>query len=232
MSRSIRVPASARRRVLTAVGIGLAMATAGTGCAAGQITQTAQQVPAVDGAHGTVGPIALRAVKLQYPQGGRYQEGQSARLTLTIANQSLEDDTLIAVRTDAASGTTFALGSSLSASASGSPSTSATESGSGSTAPTESGSSSATASPSPSESSAAGGATSIPIPANRSVLAFADGPVITLVGLKQSLFAAQVIKVTFSFQKAGDITLSVPVGVPLNEVPKPSPIDISPTTER
>jgi hypothetical protein len=210
VSHSIRVHASARRRVLTALGVGLAVVGATAGCAAGQIAQTAQQVAAVDGAEGHVGPIALRTVKLQYPQGGRYREGQSARLNLVMANQSDQDDTLVAVRTDAAGNVTFSPGSSLSDGASGSPSASAT------------------GSPSPS----GGGTTSIPVGANRSVVAFADGPVITLVGLKQDLLAAETIPVTFSFEKAGDITLSVPVAVSLSEVPQPTPIDVSPTRER
>lgn len=199
-SHSARARAGARR--LAAIGIGLATAAVGTGCAAGQIAHTSEQVSVVDGAHGTVGSIGLRAVRLQYPQGGQYQAGQNARLTLAISNQGLEDDTLTRVKTDAARGTTFAPGS-----------VTALES----------------ASAAPTESPTSGELTELPLPANQSVIALAEGPTITLTDLTKNLRSAQIITITFSFARAGDITLKVPVGTSLGEVPQPTPIDIRPT---
>jgi copper(I)-binding protein len=83
-----------------------ATALALVGCGAGQITQTASQVTAVDGAHGDVGTnIALRDVLIPYPPSshGTYPAGSSVPVLLTIANQGASADELIAVTSPAAS---------------------------------------------------------------------------------------------------------------------------------
>jgi hypothetical protein len=69
------------------------------GCSAGQITQTATQVPAVNGAEGHVGPITVRDVQLgATPQGQHYySQGASAPLIATIANAGTKDDALVSV---------------------------------------------------------------------------------------------------------------------------------------
>lgn len=231
MSRSIsRIRAGARRRVLVAVGIGLATAAAASGCAAGQIAATAEVVPAVQGSSGTVGSIAVRDVKLEYPQGGRYQQGQNARLTLVMVNSGPRDDALTAVRTDSAGSVVFQTAG-PGASASATASATATASASGSASP------SGSAPASPSASGTAGGAPgpgsveSIPLPPNQSVLGYADGPRITLVGLTESLRPSASVRITFSFRSAGNLTLVVAVAVPTSAVPQPPAIDVSPTAQ-
>lgn len=217
MSRSTnRIRVGVGRRVLVAVGIGFATMAAASGCAAGQIAATAEIVPAVQGSSGMVGSVALRDVKLAYPQGGQYQQGQDARLTLVMVNNGLGDDALTSVRTDAADDVTFQAGN---------------PTGTDSATPSESASGSPTASASASETPEAGQQASIPLPANENVLAYADGPRITLLGLTRDLRSSETVKVTFSFRDAGNITLVVPVAVPSSPVPQPPAIDVSPTAQ-
>ena len=66
------------------------------GCGTGQVTQTASQLSAVDGAQGDAGPIAVRNVLIAYPDDGRrgYQRGADAALIMTIANTGSAEDEL------------------------------------------------------------------------------------------------------------------------------------------
>jgi copper(I)-binding protein len=83
-----------------------ATALALVGCSAGQITQTDRQVAAVDGANGDVGNnIALRDVQIPFPpsSNGIYPPGSSVPVLVTIVNQGISADELIAVASPAAS---------------------------------------------------------------------------------------------------------------------------------
>jgi periplasmic copper chaperone A len=82
-----------------------ATALALVGCGAGQITQTDRQVAAVDGAQGDNGNIALRNVLIPYPpnSNGIYPPGSSVPVLVTIVNQGISADELIAVTSPAAS---------------------------------------------------------------------------------------------------------------------------------
>ncbi|GAC52645.1 hypothetical protein GOAMI_14_00320 [Gordonia amicalis NBRC 100051 = JCM 11271] len=69
------LPLSARRsavrpsRLATAVAtIGIAVALGTTGCGAGQISQTANQLPAVNGANVNIDSLQLRDVQIVYPE--------------------------------------------------------------------------------------------------------------------------------------------------------------------
>lgn len=86
--------------------VGLAVALAASGCAAGQVTQTDAQDAAINGANGDAGPIALRDVVIAYPGGEEvfgYEAGQDAPLLLTITNSSDLPDELVSITTPAAS---------------------------------------------------------------------------------------------------------------------------------
>ncbi len=100
MSRTARLP----RRVLAPAGLALfaAMTLAVSGCAAGQYSQTADQVAAIDGANGTVGDIAVLNARLAPTPREDYPEGSDARLLLLISNDGLTADTLESVTTSAA----------------------------------------------------------------------------------------------------------------------------------
>jgi copper(I)-binding protein len=92
----MRVPLTIAARVVACCAAALAL----VGCGAGQITQTDNQVAAVDGAFGNVGnSIALRDVLLPYPQNptGTYPAGSTVPVVLTVVNQGDQPDELVAV---------------------------------------------------------------------------------------------------------------------------------------
>ena len=100
MTRTARLP----RRVLAPAGLALftALTLAVSGCAAGQYSQTADQVAAIDGANGTVGDIAVLNAMLAPTERESYPAGSDARLLLYISNDGLTADTLESVTTGAA----------------------------------------------------------------------------------------------------------------------------------
>ncbi|MDZ7881564.1 MAG: hypothetical protein U5N53_01005 [Mycobacterium sp.] len=73
-----------------------------TGCSAGQVSQSANQEPAVNGTVDTVGDIALRNVFLRAPQTTDYvQPGTDVELIFAAANSSADvDDTLVSITSD------------------------------------------------------------------------------------------------------------------------------------
>jgi copper(I)-binding protein len=78
-------------------GIALALA----GCGAGQISQTAGMEPAVNGAGGNAGPIAVRDIQLAYPPDGVYTRDSNAVVLGTIVNSGQSDDELVSVTSPA-----------------------------------------------------------------------------------------------------------------------------------
>lgn len=83
-------------------GLFLAAAMTVTGCAAGQISQTADQVSSVDGGVGNVGAIGIRNALLATPAAGSYPKGADAPLLLWLTNSGLTSDTLSSVSSTAA----------------------------------------------------------------------------------------------------------------------------------
>ena len=73
-----------------------------TGCSAGQQSQTSSQEPAVNGASGGVGTIALRDVRIRAQvSGAAVQPGESVDLLFVAANQSVtEGDRLVSITSD------------------------------------------------------------------------------------------------------------------------------------
>ena len=100
MTRTARLP----RRVLAPAGLALfaAMTLAVSGCAAGQISQTADQAAAIDGANGTVGDIAVLNARLAPTARESYPTGSNARVLLYVSNNGLAANTLESVSTSAA----------------------------------------------------------------------------------------------------------------------------------
>ena len=100
VSRTARVP----RRVLapTTMALFVAASLALSGCAAGQYSQTADQVAAIDGANGVVGEISVLNARLAPTEREFYAEGSDARLLLWISNDGLQADTLDSITTSAA----------------------------------------------------------------------------------------------------------------------------------
>ncbi|GAC1648458.1 MAG: hypothetical protein NVS4B6_23300 [Mycobacterium sp.] len=81
---------------------GLTAVVALSGCGAGQISQTATQEPAVNGASANVGPISLRNIRLRAPQTTDYvQPGQDAELLFVAVNTSPDtNDRLLSITSD------------------------------------------------------------------------------------------------------------------------------------
>ena len=107
MSRTVRTP-----RTYTALFAGaLVGALALTGCGAGQIAGTAEQVAAVSGANTSVGPIAVRDAVIAFgdqAQGGAvYPRGASAPMSMTIVNEGTEADRLVSASSPWASSVTI-----------------------------------------------------------------------------------------------------------------------------
>ena len=98
MARNVRL---ARLRLIPAVGL-ISAALVISGCAAGQVAQTAQQVAAIDGANGTVGELGVRDVRLAPTEDYKYEAGADIPVKLWLSNASLTADTLTGVSTEMA----------------------------------------------------------------------------------------------------------------------------------
>ncbi len=97
MFRTSRSPGRTLRPAAAVAGALVAAMLTVSGCAAGQQSQTAQQVAAIDGANSTAGHLGLRNVVLATPDGTRYAKGSDARVLLFISNGGLDADTLASV---------------------------------------------------------------------------------------------------------------------------------------
>ncbi len=87
-----RIASLPRSRLIPAVIAVLALVL--SGCAAGQVSQTANQKPAIDGGNATIGPIGVRDVRLATTDGAGYPAGANVPLKLWISNDSVAYDTL------------------------------------------------------------------------------------------------------------------------------------------
>lgn len=88
-----------RTRAAALVGAAVLAATAVAGCGSGQISQTANQSPAINGAYANLGQLALRNIHLKGDQNPVTQRaGGTAELVLVIANDSpVQVDKLVSV---------------------------------------------------------------------------------------------------------------------------------------
>ncbi|WP_046316141.1 hypothetical protein [Mycobacterium sp. UM_Kg1] len=88
-------------RAFNRAAIALVAAATIAGCGTGQISQTAEQASAVNGASADVGSLALRDVRIQATQtGAALEPGQTVDLVFVVSNQSTEtDDELTDIKT-------------------------------------------------------------------------------------------------------------------------------------
>jgi len=99
-----------RRPVRTLAGVAGAVALTGlllSGCGAGQLSQTAQQVAATNGVNVSVGSVDLRDVQVAYPESpaseaALYARGTAAPLRATLVNSGSVADRLVSVSSPAA----------------------------------------------------------------------------------------------------------------------------------
>ncbi|QCQ93575.1 copper chaperone PCu(A)C [Rhodococcus sp. SGAir0479] len=102
--------ASPTRRVATAVALAAGATLVLSACGAGQISQTATQVAAVNGNQATSGNIALRNVHVVYPNSEEYsiEPGGAAQLAFTAVNLSEHGtDALKSIKSDYAGSVTI-----------------------------------------------------------------------------------------------------------------------------
>jgi hypothetical protein len=200
-----------RARLRTA---GAAVAVAATlltsGCAAGRAAQTADQVPTQDGVNATVRNMALRGLSVEAPASPYYVAGSDVVVNLVLVNTGNTDDALTGISTTSATGWgSFASignaaqvqGAANSAAlASASPSVTASSS-------TASGTSATGSAPAPK------GSKNVPIPAGERVsygVPDATGEQ-QLAGTVGRLYPGNSVTLDFTFAKAGDIKVIVPI---------------------
>ena len=217
MSRPESRTARARTpRVAALVGV-LIGAVALTGCGAGQVAQTSEQVAAVAGANATVGPIAIRNAQIEYDTAAHgdtiWPAGSSAPLEMHIVNTGTQPDTLVSASSPVASSveisgtTTVPAGMTLivegTSGQSTTPSAATTTPGA-----TETAAPATTAAP-----------TTTAAPATTGVQAEPDFVVrgtahVVLTGLRQDLQVGPTYPVVLTFQRAGSVQVDVPVASP------------------
>ena len=233
---------STSRSVLA--GLVVAGGLALSACASGQIAQTAQMSPTVDGQMAQVGSLAIRNVALDYPAGGVYERGSDARLRMVVVNGGVAPDSLVSVSSPVATDVTISAGGSAEAtgSATPEPTGSPSESASPTATPSDTASGTATPSASPGGSASPSPTASptpsptpenaqIQIPPNSYVSFREDGPRIMLTGLTRQLRPGQNLVVTLTFQRAGSVTMTIAVGTPEAQLPPAPTVSVEPGGE-
>ena len=233
---------STSRSVLA--GLVVAGGLALSACASGQVAQTAQMSPTVDGQMAQVGSLAIRNVALDYPAGGVYERGSDARLRMVVVNGGVAPDSLVSVSSPVATDVTISAGGSAEVTGSGTPEPtgSASESASPTATPSDTASGTATPSASPGGSASPSPTASptpsptpenaqIQIPPNSYVSFREDGPRIMLTGLTRQLRPGQNLAVTLTFQRAGSVTMTIAVGTPETQLPLAPTVSVEPGGE-
>lgn len=178
------------RRVATAVALVAGGALTLSACSAGQISQTATQVAAVNGNTAEAGPLALRNVHIVFPKSQEYslEPGGDAVLAFTAINASENTPEKLTGITSEFAGSVSIAGQA------------------------------GTAEIAPQTSLGAGTSTedaSGQAEADAQTAGDADAPsdllLVVLEDLEEGVRPGLTIPVTFSFEQAGDITMSVPV---------------------
>ena len=178
-----------------AMGVLLLSPVALSACSAGQVAQTATQVRDKVGGTAMAGDITVREAQLAYPTGGEYAAGDDAELVVVVSNSSEQDDTLVDITGEGFSDVEVTGGTGTA----------------GSTTP-------------PAGDGAVGGL-DVTIPAESNVFIGEEGPTVTLTGLDEALTVGQGLDLTMSFERAGEIQVRVPVGVPERELPRGEAFD-------
>jgi periplasmic copper chaperone A len=165
-------------------------------CAAGQQAQTSNERPSLDGTQGSVGAIQLEDVALHAPTGTSYSAGDSVPMSVYINNNAESADTLTGVTSSAFTGWDVVSTPSVQVSA----------------AP---GAAAATGSP---QQIGAGAAVGLGLE-NLTAEGTGSAETLVLTGLAKKdapLTPGMAVKITFTFAKAGQTTLTVPVQLSSN----------------
>ncbi|MBE7161774.1 MAG: hypothetical protein INR72_11040 [Williamsia herbipolensis] len=194
-------------RVAAAAAIGSALVFGVAACGAGQISQTANQEAAVNGSSATVGQLALRDVHITYPRvnaDDAFVNGGPFEVAFLISNNSAyQDDTLQSITVPGGGSATISGSRALPATKSlraGQPSLLLTD------APAESASSSAEVPSSQvaAQESQAGSVGNSADPTETRIT-------VTLTGMGTKVRPGLTVPLEFTFQRAGKVTVNVPV---------------------
>jgi hypothetical protein len=223
-----------------------------SGCGAGQISQTAEQVAPVPGTQvdSKHGLLSLRNVQIQYNGPEGYQAGATAPLSVYVANNDpakplvLRSVTAYSKQGGPEIGKVTLVGGTPDigafpggASASASPSESSNPSASPSTSPSRQANASRSAAPgagaAPSEQpaerpsatpSATGAAPTLTIPGNGYARLDHDhGAYLAISKITEPLKPGSSIFVTFTFEGEDPVEAPVPFGTPLSPLPRVTP---------
>ncbi|PPK70636.1 hypothetical protein V5P93_000483 [Actinokineospora auranticolor] len=235
MSRAQQNSTGRLRRAPAALGLGLVAVLGAAACGSGQITQTDSQLPAVNGALAQSGQIALRDAMLAFPKGGHYEKGADAPLVLAIVNSGGTADKLLEVTSpvateveitgDAVLPGGFALavgkpgeesgGKSVAPTTPTPTTTTTTSSAAATTTPSGSSSGAATTTTGSSSASSVAPTSSTPTTTTTTSKKVDLGKLeIVLKGLSDKLYPGKTVPVTFVFEKAGQITVGLPIAAP------------------
>ena len=194
--------------VVSALIAGVALA----GCGAGQITQTAEQVAAVEGANAGAGQIALRNATIEFdaPVHGAaiYPAGADAPLEITIVNSGSEVDRLVAASSPIAASVQISGvlqipgGQSLTIEGAPAPAAAAPLPADAAAPPA----------PAPGETPA----TTLPTPVAPPPAEEAEPGAghIVLTGLSEEIQAGRSYPLVLTFERAGEVRFDVPVANP------------------
>jgi copper(I)-binding protein len=191
-------------------------AVALAGCGAGQISQTADQVAAVNGANATAGSIAVRNALVEFDTAATgaaiYPVGGSAPLQMSIVNTGAQPDRLLSASSPVASSVEIvgdaAVPGGQTLVVEGAPAQPAA-------APTAA--ATGTAAPTPTQAPAGPSPTAAASPTATAPTTEADGTPtasVVLTGLRQDLQVGPTYPVVLTFERAGSVQVSVPVGNP------------------
>lgn len=186
-----------RGRIARSIGLAAAAALVTSACAAGQVAQTADQKSTIDGVNASVGDIGLRAVSIEAPTDmPSYPRTSDAQLKMVLVNDGSTADTLTSIATPVA--TSWANFLDL---------TDAFEVQQSSLYAAKHGTA-------PDDSLPKGLRSAVIAPDARASFGTPEAKgAILLTGLRKEVFPGTSFKITFTFAKAGKITVTVPVQV-------------------
>jgi copper(I)-binding protein len=244
---SVRPLARRHAALLVAAAAGAAILLAG--CGAGQVAETARKRPSVPGVNVNVGDIAIRNALVEPPPSGEWKVGSDVPLDMRLTNLGREADTLVGAEVlpeddgkEVAEKVELRVGGEAPTGAPGATPAplvcitpepvDVTTASPGATGPA---SPPVTASPpgtvTPSATGTSPSAPIAPLPEQRieiqpGCLVILDSTTqqLVLVKVKKELIPGDVVKVTLGFERAGSVTLDLPVAPPPSPLPRESPV--------
>jgi copper(I)-binding protein len=220
----VKAPSSVARRLGLA-----ATAMLLSGCAAGQIAQTAQEQPTLDAVHAHVGSIQLTAY-LQAPDGVPcYLPGSAVPLALVLVNSGQNPDNLASITSSRFSASTVAANSADAAKVVSSAAGTGSCGGTAAPASPAGGGGNPAGLPQPTSVPTLTAGSSVQLGINDSGQDLSANPVVILEGLQGGpLYPGQSVPMTFTFAKAGSVSVTVPVHLSL--VPHDASVPALPST--